>query len=253
MGNQGNVGPAGRSRYFQTMSLLLLALTLAGFARTLFLRPLFNVPPISTYLYLHAAVQVSWVVLFAVQTHLIGSGHAARHRSLGVPGSVLAGLVIAGSFLTVLHLPAHFKSGHLSNDTPFDIASILAVFWHNLTSLLVAGAFLATAILLRRQAQLHKRLMLFATNLIVAPAVPRVAFSLGAWIKPLASPQAGVLLTVAIVVVVLPLTLIMHDLRSCRRVHPATLIGIAGTLMQGVAGSALAASRIGQAVFTALE
>jgi hypothetical protein len=108
-------------------------------------------------------------------------------------------------------------------------------------------------ILLRQRAELHKRLMLFATNLIVAPAVPRIAFSLGAWIKPLASPQAGVLLTVVIVVIVLPLTLIAHDLRTLRRVHPATLIGIAGTLLEGIVGSTLAASGVGQALFTALE
>ena len=232
---------------------MLLALVLIGFGRTLFLRPLFTVPRIPAYLYVHGVVQVSWVVLFVVQTHLIGSGRTALHRRLGILGAVLAGFVILGSFLTVLGLPAHFRSGHLSNDTPFDRASILAVFWHNLASLLVAGAFLATALLLRRQPQLHKRLMLFATNLIVAPAVPRIALLLGTWIKPLASPQAGVLLTIAIMVIVLPLTLIGHDVRTQRRVHPATLIGIAGTVLEGVAGGALAASPFGQAVFAALE
>ena len=253
MGNQGAVGSEGRSRYFRLMSLLLLALTLAGFARTLFLRPLFPVPPIPAYLYLHAAVQVSWVVLLVVQTHLIGSGHRALHRRLGALGSVLAGLVIVGSLLTTLHLPPHFKIGHLSNDTPFDLPSILAVFWHNLVSLVIAGAFLVTAILLRQRTELHKRLILFATNLMVAPAVPRIAFSLGTWIKPLAAPQAGVMLTIVIIVIVLPLTLTVHDLRTRRRVHPATLIGIAGTLLEGITGSALAASSVGRAVFIALE
>ncbi|MGH8218827.1 MAG: hypothetical protein ACREUT_09730 [Steroidobacteraceae bacterium] len=253
MGHPTSGDSLRRSHYFQVMPIVLLALVLVGFGRTFFLRPLFPVPPISWYLYLHGAVQVSWFLLLIAQTQLIARGRAALHRRLGAVGAVLAVLVVGVSFVSVLRLPGHFKSGHLSIDAPFDLKAILAIFWHDLASLIVMTVFLATALALRRRTAVHKRLMLFASNLIVAPAVPRIALLLASGLKLFASPPAQVLLTVAVVIVVLPLTLVAHDLATIRRVHPATLAGITGSLFTGIAGAALGASAAGQAIFIALE
>jgi hypothetical protein len=253
VGNRNPREPRRRSRYFQVVSVLLFAFVLAGFGRTFFLRPMFPVPGISWYIFLHGAVQVSWFVLLLVQVHLIAAGRTTQHRRLGLLGAVLATMVVGGSFVTVLHLPAHFKLGHLSNEASLDLPSILAVFWNDLISLIVAAVFIGTALVLRRHAEAHKRLMLFASLLLVAPALPRLALLLGRWISLLASPQVGVLLTVLTIALLLPLTIVLHDLKTRHRVHIATLMGVGGMLLTGFAGGALSASTLGQTVFLALE
>jgi len=235
------------------MPLVLLALVFAGFARTFFLRSLFPVPRIPWYTYLHGVVQLSWFLLLIVQTQLIARGRPAIHRRLGAVGAVLAVLVVSLSSFTVWRLPEHFRSGHLSIDIPFDLRGILAIFWNNVASLIVMAAFLGAALVLRRRTEVHKRLILFASNLIVAPAISRIAALLAGVMPVFRQPPVQVALTAVIVVVVLPLTLVVHDLRTRRRVHPATLTGITGGLFTGVIGAALAASSAGQAVFIVLE
>ncbi len=106
-----------RSRYFQTMSLVLFAFVLLGFARTLFLRPLFHVPPMAGwYLYLHGAVLTSWFAAFVAQTSLVAARRTDLHRRLEIVGAILAIAVFAIALVTVLGLPAHFKAGRLSTE-----------------------------------------------------------------------------------------------------------------------------------------
>jgi len=54
--------------FFPIVSAGLLAALLVGFAPTLFLRSLFDVPPIPAYLYVHGIVLTTWFVLVFAQT-----------------------------------------------------------------------------------------------------------------------------------------------------------------------------------------
>jgi hypothetical protein len=84
-----------RTRFFVAMAAAILALVLVGFARTLDLRALFDVPPIPAYLYVHGALLTAWFALVVAQTALIRHASVATHRRLGVVGVCLL-LLLAG-------------------------------------------------------------------------------------------------------------------------------------------------------------
>jgi hypothetical protein len=232
-----------RSRYFQAMSLLLLTLVFVGFSRTLFLRPLFHVPPMAAgYLYVHGAVLTSWFVLFAAQTSLIAAHRTDLHRRLGIAGGILAAAVFGIAFVTVLGLPGHFKAGRLSTEGSLNFAQISGSVWTDLAALALFAAFVGAALWLRRRADVHRRLMLLGSLSIVVPAVARV-------IKVLSvPPMIGIAILVA-----LPLSLLVHDWLNLHRVHRATAWGVI-SLYVGYFGSAwVSTTSMGHALITALE
>jgi hypothetical protein len=70
------------------MSLLLAGITVFGFSHTV---PMDLAPPgLPLLLKLHAAIFVTWVLLFIAQPSLIVTGNAALHRRLGWIGLALA-------------------------------------------------------------------------------------------------------------------------------------------------------------------
>ena len=201
-----------RSRYFLSMSLVLLAFVLFGFARTLFLRPLFHVPPMATwYLYLHGAVLTTWFALFVTQTSLIAAHRTDLHRRLGIAGAFLAIAVFAIALITVLGLPAHFKAGRLSTEGSLDFAAISGSVWTDFAALVLFATFVATALYLRQRSDVHRRLMLLASLAIVVPAVARL---------PIPAMPVRLLILLA-----LPLSLVVYDVWSLRRVHRTTVWG----------------------------
>jgi hypothetical protein len=240
------------NRYFVILAVVLLGVVIAGFGRTFFFRSVFRVPPLYWYLYLHGAVQAAWVALFATQTFLIARGRIHIHRRLGMVGAALSLLVVGLGAFALLNLSAHFKSGHLSNDTRFDFQSIVFVFWQDWADLLTFAVFVSLGLALRGDPPSHKRLMLLATIRIVGAALVRAAGVLGHWLPPLATQQAQVLFTTLVLAVLFPLTLIAHDLISLGRVHRATLAGVAFNILTGMAAGAIATSTWGRAIFKAL-
>jgi hypothetical protein len=242
-----------RTNYFGILATVLTCIVVAGFWRTFFFRSLFRVPPLHGYIYLHGAVQVAWIVVFAVQTSLISAGRVRLHRRLGVLGAGVALLLVFVGAFTLVNLPEHFREGHLSNDTKFDLPSMTFVFWENWADLLTFSVLAGTGLVLRKHLATHKRLMLLATIRIAGAALVRVAGLIGRSVGPMATQQAQAAFTTAIIAVVLPMTLVLHDLMSTRRVHPATAAGVVINLLTGLAASAIAASSWGQEVFVALE
>ncbi len=63
-----------RSGVFTIIAGALLLLVVAGFVPTLYLRPLFVVPPIPAYLYAHGIILTSWFIWFLGQSLLIRAG-----------------------------------------------------------------------------------------------------------------------------------------------------------------------------------
>ncbi|HTT02916.1 MAG TPA: hypothetical protein VMG11_12600 [Steroidobacteraceae bacterium] len=241
------VSTRAHGRLFRGMSILMLAIVLTGFARTLFLRPLFHVPSIPWYLYMHGIVLTSWFALLCVQTSLIAARRIDLHRRLGILGGVLAIAVVGMSLIAVLGFPAHFKAGRLSIDTPFDFPTVSQIVWTDLASLAVFSVFTATALALRRRPEAHRRLMLLATIAILGPAAAR-AGELPARILSIAVPGLA-----ALILVGLPLTLLAYDLHSRRRLHPATAWGVLAYFGAFLGAGALSGTAMGRALTRALE
>src|SRR5262245_34977366 len=90
-----------RSRFYPLFALGLALVVLVGFARTLYLRQWFDVPPLTVLMYLHGIVFSMWVALYVIQTRLIAAHQYQAHMRLGIAGLVVASLVVIVGLATV--------------------------------------------------------------------------------------------------------------------------------------------------------
>jgi hypothetical protein len=248
---------AARTGFFFWVSILLLAFLLAGFAPTLYLRPYFNVEPIPAYLYVHGAVLTAWYVWLVVQTSMVRAGRIATHRQLGVIGAVIGAAVVIAGPMASLGVPARVAAAGLDWYADMSVAIpdvgvegvtvnefIANVVWGNLASIVVFAGLLAAAILLRSNAQTHKRLIVIASMVNVLPAVARIS----RW--PGLGGEDG--LFIPAVLVGLLLSLLAYDIATRRRPHKATLIGIGVIVLAFVASQVIIGSEPGLAFIRSL-
>lgn len=197
-------------RFFTGMALAIIATVFIGFAPSYYLRPMFPgwpSPPESLF-YVHGAIFTGWVVLLLLQAMLVSRGRTDLHRKIGAWGVVLAaGIVVMG---TLAALVAARRPGGFVG-IPVPPLQFLAI---PLFSMFMFAALVVAAVLLRRDPQSHKRLMVLATVQLVTAAIARwpVVSELG----PPAFFGATDLFIVALAI---------WDFRSRGRLHPATLWG----------------------------
>lgn len=157
---------------------------------------------------LHGFVMLSWLALLIVQSNLIQRGNLMQHRQLGMLGLGLAAmLVVLGSFTGLRAIALHRVPPFFSD------AYFLAL---TQAEMLAFGGLIIAAVVNRRRAEWHRRLMLGAVIVLMEPALGRLLPMplLGAWGEWLAMAiQLGALVLVA-----------RHDRRRFIAVHPATLV-----------------------------
>jgi len=212
----GDVRTRSRDRFFLIMSGTLLLILLVGFSRTLYLRLLFQVPPVPFYLHLHGATVTAWFVWLVVQASLVNVNRVAVHRRIGILGAVIGvALIPAGLMATLQFVPRLPEIG-----LPFEQAPrfITWIVWANFHMLLGFVAFLATALMLRHRTDIHKRLMLLATICLMPPPLARIAQNLGFMLE-----QETNFVTATWLFLLLPI--LIYDLVTTRRIHRATAIG----------------------------
>lgn len=173
--------------YFPVVGVFLLALSLVAFSDNLFTdigQPSNREPRFI----IHGLFALVWFTLLAVQPNLIATGNVKLHRKLGVLGAIAAaGLVLTTGYLQTLH---YFRNEGLSGLAL--INSIMAAAFAVCVSFAIAN---------RSRPELHKRLMMIGTFLILEPLASRAAGHLGL------SPMS----TVPLVWLVLFLSLIVRD------------------------------------------
>ena len=208
---RGGLAPAlAEQRFFRNLSWFLALLVLAGFAPSFYLRALFTAPPeLTGLMQVHGLAFTTWILLLVTQTTLVARGHTRWHRRLGYAGiaSALAMMGMAAALayertLTWLQDPT-FSSG--------DVLAFLAV--PSTTVVYFSGMFIA-AFCYRKHPAIHKRLMMLATFDIITPAISRLPWmNLQGVFWPYAATDLLILI------------LLVHDWRTLRRPHPATLLG----------------------------
>lgn len=155
-----------------------------------------------------------------------------HHRLLGVAGAGIAvGVVVTGLWTIAQRVPRMVAMG------TFEV-EVGPVVFGNLATLVAFSACVTRGIALRRQPAMHKRLMLLASISIVAQATTRIGQLFG--LAPFALGIPGE--------AALALTLVAHDLWTLRRVHPATIFGIAWIVLTLVAAVVVGRSAAGRAV-----
>ncbi|MFC6646160.1 hypothetical protein ACFQBQ_11315 [Granulicella cerasi] len=110
--------------FFTTLSVIMLAFVVVGFAPSYFLRGAVFATLPSLLVHLHGAAFSSWIILFVVQSSLVATGNIRLHRKLGYAGAVLAALmVIFGITATIgalrrgAELPSFFTPPRFSSRT----------------------------------------------------------------------------------------------------------------------------------------
>lgn len=125
--------------------------------------------------HVHAAAFVGWLVFFTVQVLLVRQRKVSTHRSWGMAGAGLAGLMVVLGGMTAVQTEA------LKFGTPDADARYLSVMF---ADMLVFGSLVAAAIVWRSSPATHKRLMLVAT-LVLTDA------GFGRWLSPTVAAWVG--------------------------------------------------------------
>ncbi len=198
-----------RSRFFLYMAFAFLAIALIGFSTTYFLplsRGAFSAPPI---IHVHGVLLFGWLLLFIAQSSLIHNRSFVTHRQLGVFGATLCiGIVISG-VLVGLHATRRDLAAGGGDDF------VLGQFVNVLIEMLLFGALVTAAIVLRRDGESHKRLLLLATISALGPAWLRFRHLLPAVPYPF--------VTFSLLADSLLLIAIARDHLAIKRVHPVYL------------------------------
>jgi hypothetical protein len=159
------LGPLSQYFYF-SMSLLIAAVVIYGFGRTID-QNLIHATPIRPWiLYLHAVVFSGWVVFFIVQSALVRVHRVSVHRTLGWFGVAIGALIPVLGISTAITM-ARFNILHYQSTfaTAFLIVPFMDIFCFTIP--------FALAIYWRRKPEFHRRLMLIATCALTSAAFGR--------------------------------------------------------------------------------
>jgi uncharacterized membrane protein YozB (DUF420 family) len=205
--------PAERS-YYVAMVGLIWVLVLWGFSQSFFLRPFFPkfVSPPEPIFYVHGALFVGWLALLGIQTMLIATGETRAHRRLGLVGFALVPLMLAmGLYAATFGAFRPTGFSDIPGTTTSHFFGVLVVW------IVVFTLFAGLALLLRKQPQTHKRLMLLAAIVLAEAAVTRT--------PPLTFPTSYNENVAFWVTAILLIPMVAWDLLTMKRLHPATLWG----------------------------
>jgi hypothetical protein len=196
------------SVFFPLMAIAMALIVFAGFAPTYYLKYQFNGPPLSLLKMIHGAAFTGWIALLITQTGLIASNRRDIHRKLGVAGAGLAGLmVVLGTMLAIDAL----RRGLVPPGAPISPAVFFAVPMGDMAAFIT---MVSLGVINRKRMDYHKRYMLLATAAIIDAAVARI---------PLAIIQRAALPMAFLVSDLFILAVVLYDLATKRRVHPATI------------------------------
>ena len=152
-----------RSRFFLYLTVVFLAIAMAGFSTTLFVplaRGTFTAPPI---IKIHGALLFGWLLFLIAQASLIQSKKVITHRRSGWLGAflciaIMISGVLVGAFATHRDLAVGGESG------------LIGSFVNTVIEMILFGSLVGAAIFYRRTPETHKRLLVVATISILGPA-----------------------------------------------------------------------------------
>jgi hypothetical protein len=195
--------------FYFCCSFLIAAVAVYGFSHTIGNNLLHAAIPRPLVLWVHAFVFGGWIVLFIVQITLIRTRHIRWHRRLGVAAMLLGAAIPAIGVATSLAM-ARFDVDHGQFDA-VEGAAFLSIPFNDL--IFFSGA-LAAAFWWRRRPEIHRRMTLLATCLLMPAAFARFPFITITALRWYPGVDALLLLAVA------------QDIRAERRVHRAYVISL---------------------------
>lgn len=213
-----------RARKFYVVMACIAALIAAiGFSRRYFIAMAAGTLHVPAIVHFHALITFAWVAFFILQTTLVATGRTPLHRSLGMAGIALGTLLVfTATEIAVLLLARELRGGGPPFLREF-VADLLS--W----ALLTAGLF-GTSIAFVSKPEVHKRLMLLATFVILAAAFARIIQLVDGDMTRLQRNDLA-----SLPVDMLVLIAILFDWRTRGKPHPAYLWGAAAIILVQVA------------------
>jgi hypothetical protein len=150
--------------FFTTMAIVMTLGVFTGFAKTYSHR--IAAGTATPLIHIHGAVFAAWMLFFVVQAALVAAGRTRLHRQLGVAGAFLATSMVVVGTVTGVIAARHGYHG----PNPNDESPLAFLLFAPLRDMLVFGALTGAAIVLRRDVETHKRLMVMATLGGLVPA-----------------------------------------------------------------------------------
>ena len=157
-------------RYFYLcMSLVLAALVIAGFSRTVNASLFHAIPPRPLLLWIHGAAFSTWVVFFIAQSALVRARKVSVHRLLGWFGAGLATVMVVLGF-TIAVVMTRFDTVVLQQK---GVAAFLSIPF---ADMIIFGSCIAMAIYWRKKSEYHRRLVFIASCQLMDAAIGRFDF-----------------------------------------------------------------------------
>jgi len=158
------------SRYFYlVMSLVLAAIVILGFSRTVNIFLFHANPPRPLLLWIHGAAFSTWIVFFIAQSALVRTRKVSVHRALGWFGAALAALMVVLG-IAVAVVMTRFDTVVLQQK---GVEAFLSIPF---LDMLLFGSCIAMAIYWRTKAEFHRRLVFIASCLLMDAAIGRFEF-----------------------------------------------------------------------------
>ncbi|WP_020401797.1 hypothetical protein [Gracilimonas tropica] len=155
--------------FYISAVIYMMVFTIVGFWPSYF-GLLFTEFPIRHWsIHTHAVIFMSWLLLLLTQVSLVAKGNTKLHRKLGVAGGVFGILMLIFGLVVAFMMPlARIESGAWTLDRG---ASFLI---HPLGDILIFVGFFIPALYYRNKPELHKRLILIASLMLIFPAIARI-------------------------------------------------------------------------------
>jgi hypothetical protein len=201
-------------RFYAGMAWLFVIIAIAGFApRSLaIVSGMMPSPPLVVHL--HAAVMASWVTLLAVQATLSLTGRMDLHRKWGMASLVVAPLVLIALIVVTI------ARQNAAVGTP--AAPIVNnILFLQIRAIVLFPIFFIWALRTRRtDPEMHKRMMLLATLMLLDAAIARMH-----WLPYNEFPKSYLAVHIYLLLLLVPA--LLYDLVRRGRIHRAWVWGLA--------------------------
>ncbi len=155
-------------RFPLVAAAVVAAIVGVAFARTYYIKYLFDSPPLTALAHLHGVIATLWIALHVAQAWLVADRNVAAHRRLGV----LAAFVGMALVVEVLWMAVENARAGVAppRRDPLQFLSVPVG-----TSTMFA-LFLGLGLWLRKRREAHKRFMLLTTLTVLVSAATRLEF-----------------------------------------------------------------------------
>jgi hypothetical protein len=161
--------PMASNRFYIGLSLLVTAIAFVGFWPTYFGPLLAGTVDKLPVIHVHAAVYVGWLAIFIAQATFAAAKRMDLHVKLGNFAIGYGVLVIAmGVTVAIAMFAVRVRAGNIEEAQMRLVAP--------LSDMVFFAPLFAAAVRLRRKPELHKRLMIVATTVLLVAAVGRMTF-----------------------------------------------------------------------------